>query len=137
MRLRLNRFPSTPFGTWGVAMGPGGFPVCVTAERPWLDNRPNVSCIPKGLYKVKLQTHYGKTRHYPAYEVLDVPGRKDIELHIGAFPLEHSEGCILLGTGFRIIDGKNAVYESEKAYNYFMDFCENRFEELEIVEVTL
>lgn len=62
-----------------------------TLERPWLDNTPNVSCIPAGIYKFRRDTH----GRFQWFRILDVPGRTDIELHEGTKP-SHSEGCILM-----------------------------------------
>lgn len=66
-----------------------------TLERPWLDNAPNVSCIPEGTYIVKRD----KEGRFQFYSVENVPGRTFIEFHGGSTP-KHSKGCILLGTGF-------------------------------------
>ena len=62
-----------------------------TLERPWLDNQPNISCIPAGHYKFTRDTH----GRFQWFRVLDVPNRTDIEFHTGTKP-EHSEGCILV-----------------------------------------
>ena len=60
-------------------------------ERPWLNNQTSISCIPEGYYKFKRDT-YGR---FQWFEVLDVDGRTNIEMHLGTKP-SHSEGCILL-----------------------------------------
>ena len=62
-----------------------------TLERPWDDNKVNISCIPEGLYKVTPDA----TGRHQYYRVNDVPGRTAIEFHFGNKP-EHSNGCILL-----------------------------------------
>ena len=62
-----------------------------TLERPWLDNQRSISCIPAGIYKFKLDTH----GRFQWFRLLDVPGRSNIEIHLGSKP-EHSEGCILM-----------------------------------------
>jgi hypothetical protein len=62
-----------------------------TLERPWLDNQPNISCIPAGFYKFIRDTH----GRFQWFRVLDVPGRTHIEFHEGTKP-SHSEGCILV-----------------------------------------
>ena len=76
---------STP----GILRFPSGFAV-TTLERPWLDNKVNVSCIPKGTYRVQRDRH-GHTW----FKILDVEGRSAIEIHEG-YKVSHSAGCILL-----------------------------------------
>lgn len=70
------------------------FTAC-TLERPWLNNRQDVSCIPEGVYLVK-RDKYGR---HQWYAVQDVEGRSFIELHI-ANKVEDLQGCIGLGLGF-------------------------------------
>lgn len=41
-----------PGGTYGDLYVNGRF-VCHTVERPWLDNKPNISCIPEGAYQLE------------------------------------------------------------------------------------
>lgn len=64
-------------------------------ERPWFENKINISCIPEGAYLVKRDKH---GRHQ-WYAVQDVEGRTSIELHIGN-KVHDSNGCILLGLNF-------------------------------------
>lgn len=40
-----------PGGTYGDLYVDGRF-VCHTVERPWLNNQPNISCIPEGTYQL-------------------------------------------------------------------------------------
>jgi hypothetical protein len=68
--------------------------VCHTLERPWLDNKRRVSCIPAGSY-------HGAIQHSPRFqrdlpELLDVPGRSQILIHAGN-TADDTEGCILVG----------------------------------------
>ena len=62
-----------------------------TLERPWINNATSISCIPSGIYKFKRDTH----GRFQWFRLLDVPGRTNIEFHLGTKP-EHSEGCILM-----------------------------------------
>ena len=79
--------------TVGVLFGDDiRFPVL---ERPWLNNRVLISCIPEGCYLVKRD----KTGRHQYYAVQDVEGRTNIELHAGN-KADHSEGCILVGMDF-------------------------------------
>jgi len=73
---------------------------CVTLELAWKDNETNVSCIPKGTYKVTPRYSDKYTQHFI---LEDVPNRKFILIHSGNFNSD-TEGCILLGTSFRKIN---------------------------------
>jgi hypothetical protein len=73
----------------------------VTLERPWKNNVPNTSCVPKGIYRV----HYSwsvKFLKY-TYELLNIPNRSGIRIHSANF---YSEllGCISLGTDYSDIN---------------------------------
>ena len=83
---------------------------CVSLERPWLDNKENVSCIPVDAYLMKLilSPTYGFT-----YEVQDVVDRKDILSHWGNW-LTDSKGCVLTGEGFGIVAGKTRYPEGKR-----------------------
>ena len=94
----IQRNKPLPDRTTGTLTLPDGTEL-KTLERPWLDNKPNVSCIPAGIYKFRRDTH----GRFQWFRVLDVPGRTHIELHEGTKP-SHSEGCILMSN-----DGLNAL----------------------------
>ena len=84
----LRTYESTK--TEGLLVTPSGLQM-TTLERPWLDNAPNISCIPDGDYEV----HRDKHGRHTWFRVLDVKGRTAIEIHEG-YKVEHSQGCILL-----------------------------------------
>jgi len=71
---------------------------CWTVERPWLDNAPNISCIPAGLYKMERRDSpkFGPN----VWEVCDVPGRSHILFHAGNRASD-LQGCIAPGVGLR------------------------------------
>ena len=72
---------------------------CDTLENPWINNKKNVSCIPRGEYKVRLRlARESATREYLHLLVQDVPNRDYILFHRGNFPKDTS-GCILVGQG--------------------------------------
>ena len=83
-----------------------------TAEPPWLDNKPGISCIPAGRYDVRIHEspHFGR-----CLKVLNVPGRDHILIHAGNIPAQDSRGCILLGIERGEINGKPAVLRSREA----------------------
>lgn len=77
----------------------------VTLERPWLDNRTNISCIPAGVYKVEPRW---SPRYGNHFIVNDTYPRENILFHIGNYVgsknpktgKSDSTGCILVGTDF-------------------------------------
>lgn len=91
---------------------------CKTLERPWKDNQKNISCIPKGTYKVEW-TFSPKLLKY-TYEVFNVPNRTGIRLHPGNFFFD-VDGCILLGNGFQDLnkDGKLDILNSRVTMQKF------------------
>ena len=73
--------------------------MCDTLENPWIDNERNVSCIPEGIYPVRIRLpRESATRDYLHLLVQDVPNRDWILFHRGNYPKDTS-GCILVGLG--------------------------------------
>jgi len=62
-----------------------------TIERPWLDNRPMVSCIPDGEYLCK--SGHMASHNVDHYQLQKVPNRSAIFIHI-ASKVEDLHGCI-------------------------------------------
>jgi len=88
-----------------------------TLERPWLDNKTGVSCIPKpGTYHAILRRspHLGIT-----YWLHDVPDRSFILIHSGNI-VAHVQGCIMLGLMRGWMKGERAVFQSVTAVRNFM-----------------
>lgn len=93
-------------------------------ERPWLGNKPSISCIPAGTYPLKLGVFYsgdgvGGKPDYPAYEILNVPGRTWIKIHIANLAIQ-VKGCVGLGKELGAEGGHWAVRRSRDAYDEFM-----------------
>jgi hypothetical protein len=86
-----------------------------TLENPWLNNQPNISCIPAGRYICRriISPTYGET-----FEVTDVHGRTHILFHWGNY-VGNTMGCILLGTTRD--PAVPAVWNSRTAHTEFMD----------------
>lgn len=62
-----------------------------TLERPWVDNKPYISCIPEGIYRV-YRDHHGKHKWYRLDDE-QVEPRTAIEIHPATL-VEHLQGCI-------------------------------------------
>lgn len=118
MRIKLERFAYSPMGTFG-RLSAASFS-CFTVERPWADNVPYESCIPCGLYPMRLGEYSRGNPPYPDYELEKVPGRSAIEIHRGN-TMDDLLGCIAPGMALGWINGKWAVTSSRLALNAFMD----------------
>jgi hypothetical protein len=117
-RLFLKRFSKTSDGTWGVLLSDDGHPLFFTGEIPDTFLRP-------GVYVCKLQTHYGKTESYPAYEITGVIGHKDVEIHIGNVPTRDLKGCVALGMQGGQRQDQWGVWLSTVAHDLFLHFLDN------------
>ena len=73
--------------------------ICDTLENSWQDNQRNISCIPEGVYPVRLRLpRESATRDYLHLLVKEVPNRDWILFHRGNTAKDTS-GCILVGLG--------------------------------------
>lgn len=73
--------------------------ICDTLENPYVDNQRNISCIPEGIYPVRLRLpRESATRDYIHLLVQEVPNRDWILFHRGNTAKDTS-GCILVGLG--------------------------------------
>ena len=73
--------------------------MCDTLENSWQDNQRNISCIPEGIYPVRLRLpRESATRDYLHLLVQEVPNRDWILFHRGNTAKDTS-GCILVGLG--------------------------------------
>lgn len=76
----------------------GSIKLCDTLEEH-PDNNKKDTCIPAGRYKLFIRPN-AETRHdYDVIELKDVPGRTNIQIHIGN-TLANTEGCILVASGW-------------------------------------
>lgn len=120
-------FPTYTRGTL-VATDPTGNLLfqCVTLELPWLDNQPQVSCIPEGRYQVRNRRTDKFGLHY---HVQDVPGREWILFHPGNY-VSQLRGCILPGFHFADLnkDGIPDITDSKAALNSMLANLGQSFE---------
>jgi len=78
---------------------------CVTLELPYEDNMTNISCVPKGVYKVSPRYSDKYKKHF----ILDdVPNRRYILIHHGNYNTD-TRGCILIGSRFAQINGDSLL----------------------------
>lgn len=114
-RVLLERFAYSPMGTFGRLMFPEF--QCYTVERPWLDNKVRESCIPEGEYKLLLGRY--NNGGYDAYEIMDVPDRTLIKIHIGN-TIDDVIGCVAPGKTLGTVNGKWGVKSSRLTFQEFM-----------------
>jgi len=125
----LQRFAYLDSGTLGKLSIGDWF--CYTIERPWKDNQPNVSCIPEGTYACQ---PFSGTRFQDVIQVMDVPDRSHILIHVANFPYD-VEGCIGVGDRFVSDSIEPAVYNSKKTLAALMDIF-NGHEERMTLKIT-
>lgn len=110
MNLILNRLPAQNdkqlIGNMRIEddAGRSVFNMC-TLELPWRENQRRVSCIPEGTYEVVRRESRKFGEHF---HILNVPERDFILIHSGNFHYQ-IQGCILVGSEWRDIDGDNIV----------------------------
>lgn len=90
-RVHLKRFAYAPAATLGrLTLDDHTW---YTVERPWLGNKPFVSCIPQGFYHCR---RYSSAKYPDTWEVCGVPERSQILFHVANWPRD-VQGCIGLG----------------------------------------
>lgn len=124
--ITLLRTASTPWGILGELTMPDGqsWP---TLELPWLYNRPNVSAIPAGLYRLSrtysplLSRILGK-QNQTGFFLRYTDPRSAILIHPGN-TIDDTAGCILLGKSTR--SGLRGFFleKSLQAYGEFFELA--------------
>ena len=130
IELTLRRIRTGDEGTFGELEMPNGVTVC-TGELPWRDNRVDVSCVPRGTYRVDWcsSAKFGGMR----YRLRDVPERGAILIHEGnmcgdvELGLKSDvQGCILLGMRHGHLAGQAAVIASQMGLGKFYDVMDGQ-----------
>ncbi|MNQ55096.1 hypothetical protein D3C85_691790 [compost metagenome] len=122
MTAHLQRFAYTPQGTFGrLTIGNQQW---YTVERPWQNNEAQVSCIPEGVYPLRMRQSGVISRstggaYSRGWEVTGVPGRTFIMLHPGN-TMDDLLGCISPGKQLGFVKGKWAVSSSRPAFDEIM-----------------
>lgn len=127
--IKVARFDRLQEGTFGKMLFPDGW-WCYTVERPWLDNKPRVSCIPDGVYSLGLRysptvSRITRGRYQEGWEIQDVPGRTYIMVHPANWPTDLL-GCMGVGktyTELQAHDGllHKAVTHSQSTFDEVME----------------
>jgi hypothetical protein len=129
MKITLKRLSDDSIQTLGILTNVTG-KVYQTLELAWKKNAKQISCIPKGVYKVRKRTSAKYGEHF---HVLNVPNRDMILIHQANFSSQ-LRGCIALGKGLLDInkDGRLDVTGSRQAMKEILATLPNEFE-LEII----
>jgi hypothetical protein len=117
MLLHLVRVGQSGRGTFGV-LKQGQVPFAVTLERPWEQNKQDISCIPAGKYTCRRRrsSKFGDT-----YEICHVPGREDVLFHWGNY-ITDTEGCVLIGEEFSGTWDAPFIASSKRGFIEFKNF---------------
>lgn len=83
-------------------------------ERPWLDNRSNISCIPSGEYVCQFMRRSSSGKYRNVYWLQDVEGRFGILIHNGNL-VAHTRGCLIIGKRKGWLANRRAVLSSKTA----------------------
>lgn len=99
-------------------------------EKNWINNEPNLSCVPAGKYKLEWDFSQKFYDIFPdieprgmCYHIMEVPNRTGILLH-NANRAEQLEGCIALGLNSGVMPDSHgkpvkAVLRSKNAIRAF------------------
>lgn len=149
MNVQIIRFNTSDEGTFGklyIEEDSAQPPFwCYTAELPYRNNQPDISCVNPGYYPAGFTL---TPKHPLGIFMLQVPGRTACEIHSGNYagdvnkinPKTGSpyrsdvEGCILLGKDIGISYGQKILVESRVALAQFMALMGKEPFQLEIIE---
>lgn len=109
-QVKLYRVSSTDRGTLGF-LEVDGTPICLTLEEPWRNNQQDISCVPCGKY---IGVEHDGNLKKDVFRLENVPGRTGVLIHIGN-TLKDTEGCILVGRGFKYVGDALFITESTVA----------------------
>ncbi|OGD52560.1 hypothetical protein A3K80_09170 [Candidatus Bathyarchaeota archaeon RBG_13_38_9] len=94
-------------------------------ERPWLNNSPNISCIPAKTYLCKFIERSQSGKYKNVYWVMDVCGRVGVLTHNGNLVFQ-TNGCLLIGKHRGILAGQPAVLSSLTALSEFVNLMDRQ-----------
>lgn len=123
--LVLRRYLHDLEATWGFITHRGRA-VCWTLECPWLGNKPFVSCIPAGSYRI---VRHESPKFGICLAVANPPeGRSGILIHPGS-KRSDTQGCILPG----LVPERYGVSGSREALTRLMALYDDGARALEIL----
>lgn len=127
--VHIKRNNESDHGSFGVLSAPEVGFSCFTGELPWKGNRNRVSCIPVGVYIVRIRQ---SPKYGTIFHLTDVEGRTYILIHWGNFCGDvekglksHTAGCILLGKKKGVLGDQKAVLNSRIIVKKFMRLMNN------------
>jgi len=103
--LILTRINESKNQTQGILQINGKGKMYVTLELPYRNNQKNISCIPKGNYKV-VKRYSNKFSYH--FHVQNVENRELILIHYGNYN-NQTRGCILVGENFKDLNNDNEI----------------------------
>jgi len=118
--MKLTRFAYFDKCTLGHLVLPTGLKL-YTIERPWLNNKPFISCVPEGSYPLEWDTT-GRIAQVP--RLRDTAPRTQINIHSANWAHE-LHGCIAPGLSYSIDVGKCMVHSSNAAMVLLMEQFSN------------
>ena len=119
MKAVLYRTQKTKEVTLGILVI--GTEIIYTLERPWVDNKSNISCIPTGKYNATFLPRSASGKYKNVFHVTPVAKRSGILIHNGNL-VTHTKGCILVGTSHGILLNQPAVLGSRTAMRKLQNF---------------
>jgi len=125
--INIKRVISDNEATQGILYMPGY--ACYTLERPWLSNKPFISCIPAGEYWAEKyqSSRLNKQLKGWAINIKNVPDRLKIAVHI-ANKVGELEGCIAVGQFKNGTDNMPGVFESTDAMREILALLPDKFQ---------
>lgn len=130
MKMLLRRH-YLPMATFGELWDDQGTRVAVTVECPWLNNQPNISCIPEGRYQLTGYTspHKGHCLALNAPELgvqLTGPALRTACLMHSANRASELQGCIAPGDSFGVVASEWAVMNSRQTMQALLNRINNQ-----------
>lgn len=138
-KVTLARLESSNQGTFGCLQfeNDGWLESFYAGELPWRDNRSNLSCIPKGTYKVLMVDWIAKNKK--VYMVQNVLHRGGIFIHSANYMGDSEKGyrtqlkgCIALGERLGNMENQKALLLSAPAIRRFESLLNGEPFELEV-----
>jgi hypothetical protein len=120
-KFKVKRFIIANTAILGKFFNEAGMKLAYVLENPYR-NTPKDSAIPCGTYQCEKDT----TGKFQFYKVLNVPGRANIEIHQGNYERD-TEGCILLGGSWAILNDELAISNSVKTLERLKKILPEKF----------